>query len=416
MNFISYLLIALLWAPPTADDLQSITLGDGQEFQGQLVAVADGMVSMEISGELRAFPLESVRRIRFAGTITGDTRPIETRLVDGSLIRLEALAVRDGVAGLSELAVPSGKPITHRVQTRDIDYLGLIRHEDQGLASQFDAIRSDENRTGDRLVFARESQLDYVEGVIGDITDESIGFHTGDREVEAQRSRISGVVYFHPAGRQLADPVARVSNTSGSRLNLYSLSRDGDQLLLQTVCGAEFRYSPADIVEIDFSSMRFQYLSEMEPTTVEWQPLIFNQSLIEYQTILNRPRFDQSFRNEPLELQIPGEQFQTQSQQFERGIAVKGGTRLVFALHGQYRYLTGWYGFAPYAAPDGLVEIVIQGDGHDLYRAVWNHQMNPPQVLEIPVEDVGRLTVIVHYHDGRNIGDVIHFCDLKVSK
>ena len=413
MNLTSCLLIAMICFAPAAEERQTVLLQDGTELAGQVLMVADGNVSLQVEDEVHKYPIESVRRIWYPGNRTDGTSPVETRLVDGSLLKLHTLSVSGGVASLSEKLAAS---TVHDVSTDNVDYLGLSLYAEPGLADQFETIRASEDRTGDLLVFQREDHLDYLEGIIGDISEEAIGFRTGDRDVEAPRARISSVLYFHAAGRNLPDPIARVTTTAGSVLNLSSLQWVGNHVVLQTVCGAEFRYLPRDLVDIDFSSARYQFVSDLQPSTIDWQPLIFNQALIEYQTILNRPRFNESFGNQPLALDLPEQGLESGMPVFANGIAVKGGTRLVYQLEGQYEYLTGWFGFAPYATQDGLVEVVIQGDGNDLYREIISHQTATPRELNIPVDDVRRLTLIVNYHDGRNIGDIVHFCDLKVSK
>ena len=45
-----------------------------------------------------------------------------------------------------------------------------------------------------------------------------------------------------------------------------------------------------------------------------------------------------------------------------------------------------------------------------------DHRSERPAMLDLGIRDIQRLTLQVHYHDARNIGDVVHFCDAKVTR
>ena len=170
------------------------------------------------------------------------------------------------------------------------------------------------------------------------------------------------------------------------------------------------------IAKIDFTSLRSRLLGSMNPSTIEWTPLLFNETIYEYQSRLNGPRFNQSFGNKPLQLELPDDEKAGLSRlvEFQSGIALKGGTRLVYQLQGQYSLLSGVIGFSPEAPQDGKVAFVVQGDGTDLYRQVLDNQIDEPQQIEIRINGTNRLSILVEYHDGRNIGDILHFCDARV--
>ncbi|MGI9519852.1 MAG: hypothetical protein ACR2NP_22555, partial [Pirellulaceae bacterium] len=92
MNFACYLLLIMIWVTPAADDLQTIALVDGQELAGRVLTISEGNVSFEHAGEVHKYPIESVQRIGFSGLLAADMGPVETRLVDGSLLRLHNLS------------------------------------------------------------------------------------------------------------------------------------------------------------------------------------------------------------------------------------------------------------------------------------------------------------------------------------
>ena len=109
----------------------------------------------------------------------------------------------------------------------------------------------------------------------------------------------------------------------------------------------------ARLLELDFSVGRMTYISDLKPTTFDWLPLFSNTQLIEYQRQLQRPSFNESFSGQPLALEYAQAyplQMRKDKKTFAKGLAVNGGTRLVYALGGKYQKLLGQVGFDPSAS------------------------------------------------------------------
>jgi hypothetical protein len=86
----------------------------------------------------------------------------------------------------------------------------------------------------DVLVIQRPEALDFMEGVLGDSTAETIEFTLDGEKVPVKRTRIAGLVYYHPQGRKLPESRAAVTDAAGSTIQASALSLNGGQLSLTT--------------------------------------------------------------------------------------------------------------------------------------------------------------------------------------
>lgn len=410
-------LLALFFSiDPGVDSRQRMFAVDGTQSVIRLDSIVDEVLRFQLLGESVVNDQASVDSIQFSAGQYVSNDQLQIRLVDGSILLVDDFVVSEERV-LQVLAEGEAK---NQLAIRNISSLALVPVT-QELSDRWQQLSESTDQTSDWLIFDREGSLDFIEGSAGMISADSVTFRLPDRSAEAPRQRVSGVAFFHPVTRTLPNPIALMSLVNGSQINLRSLQRDTqeDYFLVTTVCGAELRLHANEIFKVDFAALRFQYLSRLAPSTVDWKPIFFSETIFEYQSQLNRPRFDRSFTNQPLGLEFrapqdPGSAVRVES--FEHGIAVKGGTRIVFPLQGRYARLEGWVGFSPDAPLDGQVNLIISGDGRTILQQVLKHETDQPIPLDLDINGVERLTLRVDYQDGRNIGDILHFCDLKVSR
>ncbi len=398
-----------------AQPLPRLTLTDNQELALALTSIsADGVLAVQ-SGRPKRFALDDVARIEFSHAPSNRPAAIHIDLVDGSHILASQVTVENRIARIIE-----SDTFENKVATRNIRTIDFIGQRFSPLREQWDEILRDTNASGDMLIVQRNEQLDYIEGIVGDISDKEIQFRMDNREVAVNRERIEGVAYYHATGREIPEPVCVGVTCNGSRLMIKSVDvTNNDIYQFETLCGAKLTLAEAELLYLDFTTGRFAQLSQLTPSAMDWRPLIQIPKIYPLQRQLNQPRFDQSFDGEPLSLEFPvtgdmGPDFEVR--QYQYGIAAKGGTKLVYNLDRRYQWLRGVVGFAPKASFDGIVEVVIEADGQTLWRQVINRRQRQPAQIELPVADVSRLSLVVDYNDGRDVGDWIHFCDFRVSR
>lgn len=414
MKFLSVIL-CVTWSLAGHEE-PTVVLKDDTEIHARLLEISDKTVSVVADNNTRIIDADKVVRIKFQDSSHRRPNPSLSRveLVDGSIIFATAVAI-DG----QTVHLVSGNGAKMDIEARHVASVQLTQMTSSQLESEWNQIEAAESRAEDALVIKRDDHLDYVEGIVGDVTPSKIHFQSGDRSVEADRSRIAGILFYHAAAETKSAAACVMLTTDHSRYQVQQVVADTTALQVTLSCGASFEYESADLTEFDFSSGRMVYLSQLQPTTIDWQPLIDNPALIGYRRKLNRPRMNVSFTGDPLSLtfQAPDKLAATgRRKEFGQGIAVKGGTRLVYVLPADYVRLEGLIGFAPHASPDGQVQVSILGDGQALFQRVLNNRSSSPLELDLPIVDVSRLTIKVDYHDGRSVGDVLHFCDLKARK
>ncbi len=388
---------------------------DGRESAARLVAIGGESVEVLVSGTRRQFPLEEVMAIRRrGGQVSENPTTWQVALVDGSLLTATQVHATDTEVTLRR---PNADEVV--VPRREIDWLTQVRYEDPGLEARWQEILKPTERAADLLVFRRDNQLDYLEGLVGAIGDDAIEFRRNGQINQVPLNRVDAVVCFQPVQRTFGQPTGQLTTAAGDRIALKTATVADDQLQLVTVCGLEMSMPLDQLVTINLGNRRLVYLSKLEPALADWQPLILNREIVGHQKVLNRPRFDQSFDGQVLQLRFPRNDagnVPARRVEYSHGIAVRGGSRLAFELAGQFSELSGIAGFAPEHSRDGNVELVISGDGRQLLRQVLNQQRDGPLPVQVNVAGVRRLVIRIDYSDGRDIGDLLHLCDFKLSR
>ena len=395
----------------------AILMRDGDSIRAQEFRFEGDQIVLDLGGEEREISFDVISMLFFMEGVgqLPDTHYL-VRLVDGSEIYCTELIGLDRNLQLNI----DGKwqAIT---DTRNVDYAQIKTLDSQAAKTNWIELLDQRPKAADALIINREGALEYFEGVIGDIDADRIDFSTQDRNAQVKRERLSGWVYYHASGRELPDANCFLTTTTESKLAIREINSDenGD-LNLTLVCGAEISLPLSFVRDCNFSLGRELFLSEIPPTTMDWEPLIASKSIEETLRRLKIPRVNEAYGGGKLTLRFytePGIPAFNKIQQFERGFAVSGGSRLAFGLEGKYKALTGKIGFAPTVGENGNVNLVLRGDGEVILEQVMRQDeyVNPIE-LDLSVEGIERLSMEVQYHDRRSVGDILHFCDLKVVK
>ncbi len=415
ISFIACMLLTASCCATVGAQRASFLLADDRESHGTLSSLDDQQVTIERDGKRVTFATVDVQRITYKSTKpTFDSQSIRLQLVDKSVVFANQLTIDNRIA-----TVAASAGFEFQIATRNIEFIEFVNHTELNNVQEWNSIIEGTERTSDLIVFQREGALDYLEGIIVSANEDVVNFRMEDRVVKASRSRIDGLVFYQLAGREFADPVCHLLTTDGGSLRVKNMTKSEQSLVVETVCGASVRLSLDHICEIDLTVGRYQYLSQIVPSTTQWSPLILNPKTFKYQKLLNAPRFNESFERTQLQLQFPVEReygVAYQPRTFNYGIAAKGGTKLVFPIGRRFKSLSGIVGFSPAASREGQVEITIHGDKTELLRTVMKNRNSRPLAVELPLENVERLTILINYHDARNVGDVVHLCDMKVTK
>ena len=394
----------------------TVMLLTGEKITGRFVSADGESVKLVRKGDQATVSLESKKILAITNLNPDeDTRGSHRiRLVDGSLISIDAFGSEANQATVRYL----GNEL--KLARRNIEYVlfDANSRSDETL-KRFEEITQRKLENGDRLVVFRNENLDWLDGLIGDTTDANTQFQLGDRKASVKREKIAGMIIYHATGRKLVDPLCRVNLIDGSQMSARFVKMNGDSMELTLVAGDVIKLPVKQVKQWDFASGRFAYLSQMKPSSIRWEPLLASGATIEALTKLNLPRFNQSFDGGRLSLikktKLDNGIVEEAVSEFDNGWAARSGSKIIFPLNKQYKQLGGKIGFAP-GMESGVLKLVIRGDGKTLFEQVLKASDNRLIDLEINIENVDRIIFAIEYHDGRSVGDELHFCDIQVSK
>lgn len=372
---------------------------DGQTYYGQLVGLDAGGVAFETPQERLTIPLA---RLADVSRVSKPAAPAEkpavwVELTDGSQLLAAQYTVTDRVASIQL----TDKQIV-ALPTVAVSYVRF--HQFAGdMASQWAKIAGSEV-DGDLIVVHKKGALDYQPGALGDITDTTVGFTLDDETLSVKRSKVAGLVYYHPAGNELPGSICQLVDVTGSRLEVSAAKVTKDRVQVTTPAGLKRDFSLTQVAAV---TARVQYLSDLEPESATWTAYVSGPNLPDSVRHWFRPRFNEAMNGG--ELAIGGTVF-------AKGIAMCSQTELVYRLPpGEFKRLTALAGIDSRARPGGAVRLVIYGDDKMLLeRDITGHQ--DPLPLDLDLAGVSRLRIVADFGGNGEVMDLFDLCDARISQ
>ncbi len=374
-----------------------VQTSDGEQFYGRLTAISAKQVALETQPGPVTLSFDDVADIT---PLEKPAAPAETPsvwidLVDGSRLlgaSYEASAGRAKIKLLDQQVV--------ELSTRAVAGVRLI-DTSGALAAQWATIAEAE-RTGDLIVIRGKTALDYQAGVLGDITAETVGFKLDDEALSVKRTKVAGLLYYHPAGKKLPRGFAQLVDAGGSRLEIAEARLAADRLTIKTPAGFE-RTMPLD--QIAAVTGRVQYLSDLEPESALWTPYASAAGQPDSLARLFRPR-----RNEA----VDGGELKLDGISYAKGLAMYSRSEVVYRLPpGQFKRLKALAGIDDRAQPAGAVRLVILGDDRKLLEAEVAADQEPLPV-DLDLTGVRRLRILVDFGPRAEAMDLFDLCEARI--
>jgi hypothetical protein len=226
------------------------------------------------------------------------------------------------------------------------------------------------------------------------------------------------VFYFRRDANTQGDPRCVLQGKSGLKAVLAEATLDGDIVRLKTTSGLELTWSLDDLAFADFSAGKISYLSDLEPVSQKWTPIVALPPAASAAAAYGKLRRDRSPFGGPLVLTLPDEAspgLRRHDRTFDKGLALRSRAELVYRIPTGFRRLTAIAGIDPKAAAGGNVRLAIQGDDREIVTKEIAGS-DPPSPIDIDIANVRRLTIIVDY--GRNLdqGDWLILGDARIVK
>ena len=269
-------LVSLLPAAVQGAEITATSL-DGSTTAGSLKSWDDGqLVIVDSSGEhtvatdrllsARLAPAQPSKPI----VVSGQT----AELIDGTLFPIASLKVV-GQKAVLEATQPNGSSPPIEIPITQIEAI-RFRPMDAALATQWDEIRALNRVTDLLVVLKRDGQsLDYVEGVVGDISADKVAFKLDGESNAVDRAKVAGIIYYRADRAPQAESRVTLQGKSGLRARAAKIHLAGANVNLTTPSGIKFDWPVDDIELADFSAGKLMYLSDIEPASQNWSPLDF---------------------------------------------------------------------------------------------------------------------------------------------
>ena len=361
----------------------------------------------ESSTEYRSISLEQVLSIR-PKSPTNAAQDLKSgpivKLLDGSSIRTPNVTSdgKNATVTLANKDASVGMP--HVASFQFID-------GNDALMKQWDEIRNSE-RTGDVLVIRKGNEsLDYLEGVVGEVTTDNVKFTYDGDEIDVKREKLFGILFYSARGQAgMAAGAPAKLQFGASNFNISNVEISGATIRWTSAGGAEFSGATSSLRLIDFGADKIAYLADTEPATLTITPRFKSMLGSELDSLLYAPRKNKSFDGAPLQLRFHSAE---KTESWSRGLAAHSRTELQYRLNREYRSLKGIVGMDPTAT--GTVQLVISADDESLLDRMVNPDDEPFE-LDLDLSGRRRVTILVDYGDQSDVADRLHFCDLRIVK
>jgi len=391
------LAVAILAAAP---DFQ-VTGADGSKFRGSIVEFsADKAVFRTSDGE-KTIPAGGLVRLipDAASTEKVETAILWVQLIDGTRFDAVTYTTADGNATIS--FDRDGKTLVTTVPTSAVRSV-RFKEQPQAIADQWAAIVN-RPAPADLIVIREESAIDYLEGVLGDVSNETVKFTLDGEVVPVKRPKVEGLVYYHSKTPTLEGAFCVVTDRAGSSIQASRTLLEAGKLKLTTPAGAELSLPLERVNAIDFPA---RYLSEMKPEAVTFEPLVREPKVIADNIgKLYRPRFDSAMKPGPLRLG---------GRDYLKGIALHSKSSVTFLLPEPFAKLTTTVGIDDRVRPHGNVRLIIHGDDRVLFdRNITG--ADEPIPVSLDLTGVTRLKFTVDFGADRiDAGDYLDLCDPRL--
>jgi NPCBM/NEW2 domain len=388
--------LLLIKESPTFD-VQTL---DGRVVSGSLAELTADRLTVETDSGKMFFETEKLQELSLKHKPAATVQPAGAwiELTDGSTVVARQYTVHGEMATITLL-----NDEVLETPARSIRNVRL-QHLSESMAGQWSQIIS-AKLDGDVLVVNKGDNLDYHQGVLGDINAEVVRFQLDGDNLPINRAKVCGLAYRHTSGEASSGPICRLNDIFGSHWQVSKIGLE-KKLQLTTPSGATFSCAPENVASIDYSLGKIVYLSDLKPESVTWSPYFRTEKTLPSIEQFYAPRQDRNFESNPLQLA---------GTEYSKGLAIRSRTEVVYRLPGSFTRLNALTGIDDSVRPQGNVRLVIRGDNNVLLD-VTVAGTDAPKPIDLDLSGVRRLTVLVDFGNRAGFGDHLDLCNARIIK
>ena len=395
-----------------------MTLLSGEEKTGELLDFNAATVRLDTLTGPVEIAIDQVERVHLRDAARSKPENViqDIRLVDGSRFSAKEFTVKKRAANFFQIGDGSLPPL--EIETRNIDWVRTNLSE--AINSEWNAAVENVIKA-DALLIAKEGAIDSLEGLIQDISETTIDFKFDDDLINVKRSKVSGVRFYHAAGRRFPTTLCSIGTISGDRFMARSIGLESETLEVNLVAGDSIKLSLEQVSEFDFTVGKLLYVSDINDIAHQWAPQIESGPLASQLGQLLTWQRDLNLQKRRLRLfsatSFSASDISTGSQRnFRKGIAVRSGTKLAFDVPGDFKRLTGVAGIDPAVRPQGDVLLKISADGKQIYSSEITGQDQEPKMIDVDLKSAKRIVVHVDYGKNSDVADHLNLCNLRLIR
>jgi hypothetical protein len=388
--------LALLMAATPSFEAKTL---NGQTVEGTLSALDADHLDLKTSEGPVSLKTDTLLRISLKQkAAAAKNGSVCVELIDGSMLFGQQYTAHDGQAILlfsdsQKIKLPLRSVLTVRFQ-RDSDALGAEWVRIAGM-----------KRDSDLLVVRKDEVLDYHKGALQNVDEDTVQFNVDGEVLPVKRGKVYGLAYHHPTENKLPSAICRITDASGSQWAVQAIGV-ADQLQWTTPTGLKMSLPLEKVTQIDFSSGKLAYLSDMQAENVRWTPFFGGNKMPAAVEQFYIPRQDRNF---------DGDSLQLDGVSYSKGVAVQSRTELTYRIPEGFNRFLAVVGIDDDARPNGKVKLVIRDDTKVLLDTVIAGS-DASQPIDLDIAGVRRLVILVDFADTTHVGNHLLLCNARITK
>lgn len=388
MTSAAVVILALVNAPQV-----EISTIEGMRHAGTLTSAGTESWTLNVDGKSVDVLLSSMLEARMeTKDVSTAAPPHETVLIDGSRIGTSAVAL----AGQTlTITAPAADSI--RLPRLAIGNIRLAESP-SSVDDQWAALLERERRE-DWLVIRKQDKLDFVPGVISEITAEHVSLLLDGETVPVPRARVFGVI-FHQRQSGNDESAGVIELAGGDRLAVQSVTGDDSEFEVHLAAGPTLRIPVVSVRAVDFSADKLTWLSSLKPRDIKHEFRFIGWAA--------PVRNDRDSWGGDAYLRLG-------NQTFSRGVCIRSKAVVQYRLNGDFRRFVALMGIQE--DYQGAVHVEILADGQKLLDQAVSWRDEKPVNLDLDVSGKFLLEIRVGYgEDKDDIGDNLVLAEARLLK
>lgn len=375
----------------------AVTTLAGEEVSGRMTQLDDRQLLLTTAAGDRALTVANLLQVTLQPKASPAAPDISAwvELVDGTRLVGASFTAAAGKAKFKS----HGQDV--EITTRMLAHVRFRQH-DERLAKQWEDSLSRADAS-DLIVVRVGENLDYVDGVIKEVTADNVVLELDGETRPLSRERVDGLVFFNPNKPNFGDPVCIVDAGTPIRARSLKLAEGGFELM--TLSGARMTLAAADVRSLDFSAGKLLYLGDVEPDSTDVVKYLGPAIPLELE--MHKPRRNQSPDGQPLTIE---------GTSYKKGLGIRSRTELAYRLRNGYRRLEAIAGIDDEVrGKGGNVRLLIKGDDRVLFDETID-DVRGAVPLSLDVSGVNRLTILVDFGENQGFADHLDLANVRVLK